>query len=125
MVHEYGIARTTARRAIALLKAEGLVYTLPGEGTFVGASPEAAPREPGDLPPYRRIAAEIADQIRRGERRPEHLLPSEQHLKQQYGTAKETVRRAMALLREQGWVYTVARRGSYVSPADRWPAGNG
>ncbi|MFD2354744.1 hypothetical protein ACFSTC_43980 [Nonomuraea ferruginea] len=40
---------------------------------------------------------------------------------QQYECARETVRRAMALLREQGWIYTVPQRGSYVSPRDSWP----
>ncbi|MEV0968540.1 GntR family transcriptional regulator [Microtetraspora glauca] len=122
MVRQYGIARTTARRAIGALKDEQLVYTLPGEGTFVGSSPEAAPREPANLPPYRRVAADLVERIRAGRWQPERPLPSEQHLMQEYGVAKETVRRAVALLREQGWVYTVARRGSYVSPVDHWPA---
>ncbi|WUE06023.1 hypothetical protein OHA25_53580 [Nonomuraea sp. NBC_00507] len=40
---------------------------------------------------------------------------------QQHGTARETVRRAIALLRDQGWIYTVSHRGSYVSPKERWP----
>ncbi|GIH69409.1 GntR family transcriptional regulator [Sphaerimonospora thailandensis] len=123
MVRQYGIARTTARRAIRELKAEGLVYTIPGEGTFAGASPEAAPRETAGLPPYRQIAADLADRIRAGTWRPERVMPSEQHLMQEYGVAKETVRRAIALLREQGWVYTVARRGTYVSPVNQWPDG--
>jgi DNA-binding GntR family transcriptional regulator len=39
----------------------------------------------------------------------------------QYGAARETVRRAIALLREQGWVFTVPHRGSYVAPEERRP----
>lgn len=32
---EYGVGMVTARKAIALLKLEGLVVTVPGYGTFV------------------------------------------------------------------------------------------
>jgi GntR family transcriptional regulator len=35
LVQEYGVARGTALHAIELLKAEGLVRTVPGRGTFV------------------------------------------------------------------------------------------
>lgn len=41
---------------------------------------------------------------------------SEEKVIQQYDVAKGTVRRAVALLREQSWVVTVERRGSYVFP---------
>jgi len=32
---EWGVARTTARRAVNLLRERGLVYTVPQRGTFV------------------------------------------------------------------------------------------
>jgi DNA-binding GntR family transcriptional regulator len=35
LVQEYGIARGTARRAIEVLRDEGLVVTVPGRGTYV------------------------------------------------------------------------------------------
>lgn len=38
---EWGVARTTARRAVALLRDRGLVETVPQRGSFV-AEPEAA-----------------------------------------------------------------------------------
>ncbi|HYB45983.1 MAG TPA: GntR family transcriptional regulator [Streptosporangiaceae bacterium] len=31
----YEVARSTARRAIAVLREEGLVYTVPARGTYV------------------------------------------------------------------------------------------
>ncbi|CAM3924902.1 GntR family transcriptional regulator [Nocardiopsis gilva] len=39
MVAEYGIARDTARQAVALLRSEGWVITLPQRGTFVALQP--------------------------------------------------------------------------------------
>ena len=41
MVQEFGIARATARHAVALLRERGLVYTVPQRGTYVGPAPEA------------------------------------------------------------------------------------
>ena len=38
---EFGISRNTARRAIALLRSEGLVDTIPGRGTYVTDPPPA------------------------------------------------------------------------------------
>ncbi|WP_246421785.1 GntR family transcriptional regulator [Nocardiopsis mwathae] len=40
MVAEYGIARDTARQAVALLRSEGWVITLPQRGTFVSQHPK-------------------------------------------------------------------------------------
>lgn len=118
--HEFGVARTTARRAIHILREEGLIYTVQGEGTFVG-SPDEAPRKPRKAPLYRQIASDLVDQIKAGRYAPRRPIPAETALLQQYDCARETVRRAMALLREQGWIYTVPQRGSYVSPKDSWP----
>ncbi len=39
MSEEFGIARTTVRKVIAALRADGLVYTVPNMGTFVGPPP--------------------------------------------------------------------------------------
>jgi DNA-binding GntR family transcriptional regulator len=35
--------------------------------------------------------------------------------------ARETVRKAIALLREEGWIYTVPQRGSFVAPEEKQP----
>ncbi|MEV4176096.1 MULTISPECIES: GntR family transcriptional regulator [unclassified Nonomuraea] len=117
---EFGVARTTARRAVRLLREEGLVYTVQGEGAFVG-QPAGAPRQKRKMPLYQQIATEITDQIKAGELLPRRPIPGETALVKRHGVARETVRRAMALLREQGWIYTVAQRGSYVSPKESWP----
>lgn len=117
----YQVSRITATKALRLLREEGIVYLVRGRGTFVG--PEDAPRVSKTPRPYERIAAEIAERIKAGELRPDFPIPSETTLMQQYDVAKGTVRRAVALLREQGWVFTVEKRGSYVSSPEDWPRG--
>lgn len=117
---EFGVARATARKAIHVLREEGSIYTVQGQGTFVGR-PQDAPRKPRRVPLYRQIAEELAAEIRAGRYQPSRGVPAESTLQQRYECARETVRRAMALLREEGWIYTVPQRGSYVSPKSSWP----
>ncbi|MEV5742473.1 GntR family transcriptional regulator [Microbispora rosea] len=116
---EYGIARTTARRVARELREQGLVYTVQGEGTFVGD--QAAPRARRKKPLYQEIAEEVAQRIRRQEFTPNRAIPSEKALMEQYGVAKVTVRLAVGFLRDQGYVFTVPHRGTYVSSPDDWP----
>ncbi|MBB6170605.1 DNA-binding GntR family transcriptional regulator [Nocardiopsis mwathae] len=67
-------------------------------------------------PPYRQIAAVIIDEIKRGELRPDRPIPSEATMIQRWGVARDTARRAVRYLREEGYVYTVPQRGTFVSP---------
>ncbi|NRQ33586.1 winged helix-turn-helix transcriptional regulator [Nonomuraea sp. NN258] len=118
---EFHVARTTARKAIRVLRDQGLVHTIQGEGTFFGSLDER-PQTERSSPLYRYVADEIRRQIISGQLPPEHPVPGEVTLKRRYGVARETIRRGMAYLREEGWVYTIPHRGSYVSPRDQWPA---
>ncbi len=68
------------------------------------------------ITPYRQITAWIISRIESGELRPDRPIPSETHLVQEFGVARTTARRAVEWLRDQGWVYTVPQRGTYVSP---------
>ena len=43
---------------------------------------------------------------------------SEVRLVQEFGVARETIRKAIRQLREEGLLYTVPNLGSFVSPAD-------
>ncbi|MBO4269609.1 GntR family transcriptional regulator [Microbispora triticiradicis] len=116
---EYGIARTTARRVARELREQGLVYTVQGEGTFVGD--QKAPRVQRKKRLYQEIAEEVAQRIRQQEFRPNRAIPSEKALMRDYGVAKATVRLAVGLLRDQGYVFTVPHRGTYVSSPENWP----
>jgi DNA-binding GntR family transcriptional regulator len=116
---DYEIARTTARRVARELREQGMAYTIQGEGTFVGQP--GAPHTPSRLPRYQQIAEEIAERIRQGDIPPNRAIPGEKAMMQQYGVAKVTARQAVAHLREQGWVFTVPYRGTYVTSKDKWP----
>lgn len=72
-------------------------------------------------PPYRQIAGEVAADIRAGRLQPGRPIPSEATLVQRYGVARDTARRAVRWLRDQGWVYTVPHRGTYVNEPESWP----
>jgi DNA-binding FadR family transcriptional regulator len=67
-----------------------------------------------DRPAYQQLADAIREQIRAGHHRPGGRLPSEPQLTQTYGLGRETVRRAMGVLRGEGLVITVQGEGTLV-----------
>lgn len=69
----------------------------------------------GPVPPHRQIAAWLRDRIRTGEFGTDQRIPTQKDIQQQLGVAETTVRRALVVLREEGWVYTVPARGTFVS----------
>ncbi len=72
------------------------------------------------VPPYRQIAGIIKDGILSGKYPPDTRIPTESELVETYEVARSTARRAVAALREEGLVYTVPARGTYVAqPGDR------
>ncbi|MGO8961564.1 MAG: GntR family transcriptional regulator [Streptosporangiaceae bacterium] len=66
-------------------------------------------------PPHRQIAAWLRDEIASGRIEPGRKIPSEAWLMQAFGVARTTVRRSVAVLREQGLITTVQGRGSYAA----------
>ncbi|MBT2401284.1 GntR family transcriptional regulator [Streptomyces sp. ISL-100] len=71
------------------------------------------------IPVYRQIAALIIADIESGALVVNRKIPSESALTQRFGVARETARNAVRFLREQGYVFTVPQRGTYV--AERKP----
>jgi GntR family transcriptional regulator len=67
------------------------------------------------VPPYRQIAQIIRRRIGAGEYRPDMRIPTESEIVEEFEVARSTARRAVAVLREEGLVYTVPNRGSYVA----------
>lgn len=63
---------------------------------------------------YQTIYNTIADQIKRGEILPNTLLPSENELKEQFCTTRETIRKALNLLSQNGFIQKVRGKGSIV-----------
>lgn len=64
---------------------------------------------------YELVADHIEARIRAGEIPPGARLPGEQALRQEYGIALSTVRKAMGLLRDRGLVVTRPAKGSFVN----------
>ncbi len=67
-------------------------------------------------PAYQQLAGILTRRILAGEWRT-GPLPSVKALQQDYGIGRDTVLHALRLLRDGGLIFTVSKRGSYVSPS--------
>ena len=67
-------------------------------------------------PSYQQLARQLRDRITSGQIGPREALPSITYLTGETGLAVGTVRRAIALLVEEGYAYTVPGRGTFVVP---------
>ncbi|WP_372446314.1 GntR family transcriptional regulator [Streptomyces chrestomyceticus] len=114
---EFGIAGVTAHKVHRGLRAEGLINTEPGLGSYVsrqaGAGNEQSRARPRSK--WEKIADEVRSRITSGEYPPRHLI-SEVKLEQEFGVARVTVRKVTAALREEGLITTTPGMGSFVSP---------
>lgn len=68
------------------------------------------------VPFYRQLADLVRAQIESGELARLDPLPSETTLEQEYGVGRDTVRKALAVLRDEGVIFTIQARGSFVGP---------
>jgi DNA-binding GntR family transcriptional regulator len=69
-----------------------------------------------DVPLYAQLAAILRERIKSGELTRLDALPSESTLSQEFGLGRDTVRHAIAALRDEGLVFTVPHKGTYVGP---------
>ncbi|MEV7445232.1 GntR family transcriptional regulator [Streptomyces sp. NPDC091204] len=104
---EFGVARTTVRRALRALEEAGDVKAVAGIGRTVAGG--------GDVAPYERIANDLLDQIRSGALPAGTKLPSEAQLAERYAVARGTVRRAVRELETSGYVEARHGVGRFVS----------
>ena len=65
-------------------------------------------------PKYAQVVAEIKSRIERGEYPPGSLLPSEHQLVGDFGVSRPTIVKALAALRQDGWIDTQQGKGSFV-----------
>ena len=118
---EFGVARTTVRRALAELESERLIRALPGTGRVV-CTAEERKSPPGEgTPPaqYRRIAAELREKIASGDLSPGDALPSEAALVREYGVSRGTARQALSELEGTGLVVAVHGKGRFVQGQEK------
>ena len=116
---EYGVARSTMRRALTELEEERLITVLPGRGRVI-AEPEQSPASSRSAEPsYRMIAADLRAKIESGELAPGDTLPSESELTSQFGVSRGTARQAFLELQAAGLIDAVQGRGRFVKEASR------
>ncbi|MEV7579034.1 GntR family transcriptional regulator [Streptomyces erythrochromogenes] len=65
-------------------------------------------------PPYVQAADVLRTAIHDGELRPGERLPAARELQRRFGIASSTVQNALRVLKEEGLIYSVLGRGSYV-----------
>lgn len=70
-------------------------------------------RDPTPL--YVQLAAILRAEITSGKLAPHDPVPSESYLEQEHEVSRATVRKAIALLRDEGLIYTLPQRGSFVA----------
>jgi GntR family transcriptional regulator len=83
---------------------------------YLASMPDDAINPYADEPLYVQLAGIIRRMIQSGQLQHLDPVPSESSLGQAYGVSRDTVRRTMALLRDEGIVFTVPHRGTYVGP---------
>ena len=105
LVEEFGVARDTVRRAVALLVEDGLVITSHGRGSYVRGDDAAV-----GLPRHAQVAAELRTLIESGEFRPGGPFLTEAKIEERYDVSRRTARAALKGLEDDGLLYTVGRR---------------
>jgi DNA-binding GntR family transcriptional regulator len=69
-------------------------------------------------PAYQQLSTILRSRIARGEWQ-NGPLPSVKQLQEEYSVGRDTVLHAIEILRTEGLVFTVPRRGTYVSPDNK------
>lgn len=77
----------------------------------------------GPVPKYVQLAGILRRRIEAGALTPGDAIPSETALEAEFGLARGTIRKAIAVLREEGAIVTTRGKGSYV--ADQSESGAG
>ncbi|GAA4897152.1 GntR family transcriptional regulator [Streptomonospora salina] len=80
--------------------------------------PDAEIDPTGPVTPYMQLAGILRARIARGDWAPNERIATEKDLVQEFGLARTTVRRAIAVLVQDGDAYTVPQRGTYVADPD-------
>ncbi|GAA3225033.1 GntR family transcriptional regulator [Nonomuraea helvata] len=67
------------------------------------------------MPVYRQLAVILRDQIASGQLRSGRAIPTEKVLMEEHGLGRDSVRKALGLLREAGLIEAVQGRGTFVT----------
>lgn len=72
----------------------------------------------GPVPPYRQIAGILRGRIEDGTIPPGRRIPSLVEMEAEFGVARDTLRKAVQVLKDEGLVHTVTGMGVYVRELD-------
>jgi DNA-binding GntR family transcriptional regulator len=75
------------------------------------------------VPPYQQIAGHLRARILSGDLAPRGRIPGVEALVQEYGVARTTARKALTVVREEGYSFASVGLGYYVRPREEWPQG--
>ncbi|GIH72471.1 GntR family transcriptional regulator [Sphaerimonospora thailandensis] len=76
----------------------------------------------GPVPPYRQIANALRERIASGAIPPGRRIPSLIELEAEFGVARDTLRKAVRVLKDEGLVETVTGMGIYVVQRESSPS---
>ena len=110
----FGVARNTLRKALSVLADEGLVYSEPTRGWFVG---QAAPAPAG--PTHSDIAAALARDILTGTYAPGTKFTTASAIATKFDVSRHTARLALLSLGMQGLIESKHGKGWFVKAQDR------
>ncbi|WP_405673713.1 GntR family transcriptional regulator [Streptomyces canus] len=103
LVSTYGVSRSTIERALAALKADGVIESVQGAGWYVAGS--------GDRRP---LVEKVTDLLRADGARVGDRFPTEKELCERFGASRTAVRSAIAQMEGQGLIGKGATRGREV-----------
>lgn len=75
----------------------------------------------GKTPAYLQLAERLREAIEAGVYGPRQAIPSLKQLQGETGLAMGTIQHAIQVLEDEGLVYTVSGRGTFVSPQSDTP----
>lgn len=109
LASRFGVARNTLRKALSDLAQEGLIYSVPTKGWFVGSLTKNT-----QSPTQDSIAAELAGEISSGHPSPGEKFTTAPQIARQYGVSLHVARQALISLGAKGLIESQHGRGWFV-----------
>lgn len=105
----FGVARNTLRKALSELSDDGLIYSVPTKGWFIGSVADNA-----KLPDQESIAAELSREICSGNPAAGEKFTTAPQIARRYGVTVHVARQALITLGAKGLIESQHGKGWYV-----------
>jgi DNA-binding GntR family transcriptional regulator len=107
---QHGIGRSSARKVLAELERDGLVYSVPGQGWIVGAVADRS-----KTPTPADIAATLRAELESGTYEAGAPFVTATEVCERFGVTRHAARRALAVLEDAGLIVSVHGKGRFVA----------